>query len=123
MPLQKCSIVFQCDSVNSFSWQSQLRYYWDPTLDECMVKMTNSKEVLGYEYQGVEPRLVITPLTVCLLLYKSKVTIILVAALDFRQFDILTCVDSDEPLQPHFKLRNSKWSSVSSLTIIKYSSY
>ena len=39
---------------------------------------------------------------------------------DFQQFDILTSVDSDEPLQPPFKLRNSKWCSVSSLTIIEY---
>ena len=30
----------------------------------------------------------------------------------------LTCVDSDEPLQPPVKLRNSKWCSVRSLTII-----
>ena len=35
---------------------------------------------------------------------------------------ILKCVDSDEPLQPPFKLGNSKWCSVSSLTIIEYSS-
>ena len=41
---------------------------------------------------------------------------------DFQQFDILTSVDSDEPLQPPFKLRNSKWRSVSSLIIIEYSS-
>ena len=27
----------------------------------------------------------------------------------FQHFDILTSVDSDEPLQPPFKLRNSKW--------------
>ena len=33
----------------------------------------------------------------------------------------LTCVDSDEPLQPPFMLSNSKWPSVSSLTIIEYS--
>ena len=39
-----------------------------------------------------------------------------------QQYDILTSVDSDEPLQPSFKLRNSKWCSVSSLTIIEYSS-
>ena len=32
------------------------------------------------------------------------------------------CVDSEEPLQPLFKLKNSKWCSVSSLTIIEYSS-
>ena len=33
----------------------------------------------------------------------------------------LTCVDSDEPVQPPFKHRNSKWCSVSSLTLIEYS--
>ena len=39
----------------------------------------------------------------------------------FQQFEILTCVDLDEPLQTAFKLKNSKWCSVSSLTIIEYS--
>ena len=38
------------------------------------------------------------------------------------KFDILTSVDSDEPLQPPYKLRNSKWCSVSSFSIIEYSS-
>ena len=33
----------------------------------------------------------------------------------------LTSVDADEPLRPPFRLRNSKWCSVSSLTIIEYS--
>ena len=41
---------------------------------------------------------------------------------DFQQCDILTSVDSDEPVQSPFKLRNSKLSSVSSLTLTKYSS-
>ena len=40
----------------------------------------------------------------------------------FTLFDVLISVDSDEPLQPPVKLRNSKWCSVSSLTIIEYSS-
>ena len=44
------------------------------------------------------------------------------AACDFQQVGILTSVDSDEPPQPPIKLRNSKWCSVSSLTIIEYSS-
>ena len=35
-------------------------------------------------------------------------------ARDFQQCGVLTSVDSDEPLQPPFKLRNSKWCSVSS---------
>ena len=29
-------------------------------------------------------------------------------ACDFQQCDILTCVDSDEPVQPFFNRRNSK---------------
>ena len=41
---------------------------------------------------------------------------------DFKQYGILTGVDSDQPGQPTFKLRNSKLSSVSSLTLIEYSS-
>ena len=41
---------------------------------------------------------------------------------DFHQCGILTSVDSDEPVQPPFKLRNSKSCSVSSLTVIEYSS-
>ena len=44
------------------------------------------------------------------------------AAWDFQQFDILTSVDSGKPLQPSFKLRNSRWCSVRNLTIIEYSS-
>ena len=44
------------------------------------------------------------------------------ATWDFQQCGILTCVDSDEPVQPPFKLRNSKWCSINSLTVIEYSS-
>ena len=36
-------------------------------------------------------------------------------------FYFLTSVDSDKPLQPPFKLRNSKLCAASSLTIIEYS--
>ena len=41
---------------------------------------------------------------------------------DFQQGGILTCVDSDEPVQPPFKLRNFKLCLASSLTVIEYSS-
>ena len=41
---------------------------------------------------------------------------------DLQQFGILTSVDSDEPVQPPVKLRNSKGCSGSSLTLIEYSS-
>ena len=40
----------------------------------------------------------------------------------FQQCGILTSADSGEPVQPSFKLRNSKWCSVSSLTLLEYSS-
>ena len=54
----------QVDDVSSFEWQKQLRYYWDITMDNCVVKMSNSIYIYGYEYLGASPRLVITPLTV-----------------------------------------------------------
>ena len=41
------------------------------------------------------------------------------ATRDFQQCGILTSVDSDEPLQPPMKFRNSKWCSVSSITVIE----
>ena len=44
------------------------------------------------------------------------------ATCDFQQCGILTSVDSNEPVWPPFKLRNSKWCSVSILTLIEYSS-
>ena len=40
----------------------------------------------------------------------------------FQQCGILTLIDSNEPVQLPFKLRNSSWCSVSSLTLIEYSS-
>ena len=40
---------------------------------------------------------------------------------NFKQCGILTSVDSDEPVQPPLKLRNSKWFSDSRLTLKQYS--
>ena len=53
---------------------------------------------------------------------ESEYIIKIAMTCNFQQCGILTGVDSDEPLQPPFMLRNSKWCSVSSLTIIEYSS-
>ncbi|UYV81318.1 DNAH6 [Cordylochernes scorpioides] len=50
-------------SLDSFEWLKQLRYYWDATIDDCIVRMSNSEYIYGYEYLGASPRLVITPLT------------------------------------------------------------
>ncbi|OPL20569.1 dynein axonemal heavy chain, partial [Mytilus galloprovincialis] len=54
----------QVASVDNFEWQKQLRYYWDLEMDNCVVRMSSSLYVYGYEYLGASPRLVITPLTV-----------------------------------------------------------
>ncbi|KAK3599709.1 hypothetical protein CHS0354_037182 [Potamilus streckersoni] len=56
-------VVSKVDNVSSFEWQKQLRYYWDQDLDNCVVRMSNSMYIYGYEYLGASPRLVITPLT------------------------------------------------------------
>ncbi|XP_069482525.1 dynein axonemal heavy chain 6 [Ambystoma mexicanum] len=51
------------DSIDSFDWQRQLRYYWDLDLDNCVARMALSQYTYAYEYLGACPRLVITPLT------------------------------------------------------------
>ena len=60
-----CFYVFvQVKGASDFEWVKNLRYYWDPEIDDCVVRMSNSRYVYGYEYLGASPRLVITPLTV-----------------------------------------------------------
>ncbi|XP_073903039.1 dynein axonemal heavy chain 2 isoform X4 [Castor canadensis] len=49
--------------VNSFDWLSQLRFYWEKDLDDCMIRQTNTQFQYAYEYLGNSGRLVITPLT------------------------------------------------------------
>lgn len=56
-----------CDSPEAFEWLSQLRFYWDRSAHGgnggCVVKQVLSVFPYGYEYQGNNGRLVITPLT------------------------------------------------------------
>uniref|UniRef100_A0A7M4FAQ3 Dynein axonemal heavy chain 6 n=1 Tax=Crocodylus porosus TaxID=8502 RepID=A0A7M4FAQ3_CROPO len=56
-------VTEKVNSVDSFEWQKQLRYYWDLDLDNCVARMALSQYIYGYEYLGACPRLVITPLT------------------------------------------------------------
>jgi dynein heavy chain len=51
------------DTIGNFTWQQQLRYYWDVTIDDTLVRQSNATIAYGYEYQGCTSRLVITPLT------------------------------------------------------------
>ncbi|KAJ9574124.1 hypothetical protein L9F63_008538, partial [Diploptera punctata] len=52
-----------CMDASAFEWLSQLRFYWDRDIDDCIVRQTNTYFVYGYEYLGNSGRLVITPLT------------------------------------------------------------
>ena len=57
---------FVRDSImdeNEFEWESQLRFYWDKASDEVSVRQCNGVFDYGYEYMGLNGRLVITPLT------------------------------------------------------------
>ncbi|VDO03424.1 unnamed protein product [Rodentolepis nana] len=49
--------------ANSFEWQSQLRFYWSRSCDHLHLRQCNGSFDYGYEYLGLNSRLVITPLT------------------------------------------------------------
>ncbi len=53
----------KAESMEGFSWLSQLRYYWDVTKRECFVRIVDAEFSYGWEYLGNSGRLVITPLT------------------------------------------------------------
>ena len=55
-----------CDSImdsREFEWESQLRFYWEQAEDELLVRQWTGSFGYGYEYMGLNGRLVITPLT------------------------------------------------------------
>jgi dynein heavy chain 1 len=52
--------------ICNFSWLSKLRFYFEPVLDlvDCLsIKIANTCFFYGFEYLGVQDRLVHTPLT------------------------------------------------------------
>jgi dynein heavy chain len=54
-----CSIM----DAREFEWESQLRFYWDREPDDLFVRQCSAAFSYGYEYMGLNGRLVITPLT------------------------------------------------------------
>ncbi|CAG5116362.1 unnamed protein product, partial [Candidula unifasciata] len=57
---------FVRDSImdeKEFEWESQLRFYWVREPDELYIRQCTGAFLYGYEYMGLNGRLVITPLT------------------------------------------------------------
>ena len=70
-------------NVQDFSWQMQLRYYFEERQDfeEVVIRQINAEFSYGYEYIGASTRLVVTPLTErCFLTITSALQIHLGAA-------------------------------------------
>ena len=49
--------------AREFEWESQLRFYWEQKPDDLIVRQCTGQFGYGYEYMGLNGRLVITPLT------------------------------------------------------------
>ena len=49
--------------AREFEWESQLRFYWKQEPDELIIQQCTGEFGYGYEYMGLNGRLVITPLT------------------------------------------------------------
>uniref|UniRef100_A0A8D0MPF5 Cytoplasmic dynein 1 heavy chain 1 n=1 Tax=Sus scrofa TaxID=9823 RepID=A0A8D0MPF5_PIG len=60
-------IKSKIDNAKSFEWLSQMRFYFDPkqtdVLQQLSIQMANAKFNYGFEYLGVQDKLVQTPLT------------------------------------------------------------
>ncbi|EUB64627.1 Dynein heavy chain 10, axonemal [Echinococcus granulosus] len=58
-----CFIRDSIVEAKDFGWQSQLRFYWCRSSDNLTIHQCNATFDYGYEYMGLNGRLVITPLT------------------------------------------------------------
>nr|CEL69705.1 TPA: Dynein heavy chain 10, axonemal [Neospora caninum Liverpool] len=50
-------------NTREFEWESQLRFYWEKEADDIAVRQCAGEFGYSYEYEGLNGRLVITPLT------------------------------------------------------------
>ena len=96
----------------------------DNTFERTLVNSVSSSSVELNNCLGAQNRFIkrfFSDYPEHMLWLRNKKTIWAVAC-DFQQWGILTSVDSDKHVQPLFKLRTSKRCSISSLTLIEYSS-
>ena len=79
----------QVSGPRDFEWLKNARYYWEVDIDNCAVRMANSRYLYSYEYLGASARLVITPLTVSIMVPMAFFRNLLVV--DMYRIDV-TCV-------------------------------
>ena len=77
--LSPSSLIPRCSpssilEAREFEWESQLRFYWDREPDELNIRQCTGTFGYGYEYMGLNGRLVITPLTDRIYLTLTQVT-------------------------------------------------
>lgn len=94
--------------AKEFEWESQLRFYWEKEPDELVIRQCTGEFGYGYEYMGLNGRLVITPLTdrIYLTLTQVKKQIFIsfngfvnfeYEMLKFKQKEILfSCCDTEQ---------------------------
>ena len=58
-----CLLFYSILDSREFEWEAQLRFYWEKGPDELMICQCTGTFQYGYEYMGLNGRLVITPLT------------------------------------------------------------
>lgn len=56
-------IAQKVTAASAFQFQSQLRHHWNHAEQDCYVQICDAEFKYDYEYLGISPRLVITPLT------------------------------------------------------------
>ncbi|CAF4641072.1 unnamed protein product, partial [Didymodactylos carnosus] len=56
-------LFFSILDAREFEWESQLRFYWAKDTDDLVIRQCTGAFGYGYEYMGLNGRLVITPLT------------------------------------------------------------
>ena len=103
IPINNYSLIFECFPV-FLGWPSTKR--------RIQCHAPGCKHAASVEYQTSDP----------LTLY-HWVSMLMIMSRGMWFPHVAFCVDSDKPVQPPFKLTNSKWCSVSSLTVIEYSSH
>ena len=122
----KPSDVMSCDKIHHYPeiWTSQFEnliiYLMRKNVEVETQTVYTQIMVFNQEQAGLGLPCLVMP--ICLNIYNKYCEIKWATTCDFQQCGILSSVDSDEYVQPPFEFRNSKCCSVSSLTVIVFSS-